>query len=72
LAAIGIPPVVPVESNGVFVRFSAATDRALTEAGYGYYGFGDPREGTSRLLCSFDTQPEDVDRFLQTARSAPA
>ena len=70
LAALGVAPVHPVETNGVFVRLPPAIDRAVRAAGYGYYPFGDPNDGISRLLCSFDTQAEEVDDFLATARSA--
>ena len=64
LAARGLEPVVPVETNGVFVVLPPAVDAALRAAGHGYYGFGDPRENVTRLLCSFDTSPDDVDDFL--------
>jgi len=60
----GIDPVHPVETNGVFVRLPAAVDESLSAAGYGYYPFGDPREAISRLLCSFDTTPKEVDDFI--------
>jgi threonine aldolase len=69
LRELGVEPVHPVETNGVFVRLPSAVDRALRAAGYGYYPFGDPGDGISRLLCSFDTQPEEVDAFLAIARS---
>ena len=70
LQAQGIEPVYPVETNGVFVRLPAAVDRALEAAGYGYYPFGDPRDGVSRLLCSFDTTVEEIDGFLAAADRA--
>jgi threonine aldolase len=60
----GIEPVHPVETNGVFVKLPTDVDASLTTAGYGYYPFGDPREAISRLLCSFDTTPEEVDDFI--------
>ena len=70
LAELGCAAVFPVETNGVFVRLPAAVDRALRAAGYGYYPFGSPAEGISRLLCSFDTQPDEIDEFLCVARRA--
>lgn len=70
LRALDVEPVHPVETNGVFVRLPSAVDRALRAAGYGYYPFGDPDDGIFRLLCSFDTQLEEVDDFLAIARSA--
>ena len=70
LEALGIAPAHPVETNGVFVRLPDAVDRALRVAGYGYYPFGDPGDGLSRLLCSFDTRADEVDAFLAVAASA--
>ena len=70
LRTLGIAPVFPVETNGVFVRLPAHVDDALQHAGYGYYPFGDPREGVSRLLCSFDTTADEVDALLEVARGA--
>lgn len=67
LARLGIPPVVPVQTNGVYVVLPDAVDQALQAAGHGYYGFGDPRQGITRLLCSFDTTEEDVAAFLAVA-----
>jgi threonine aldolase len=72
LRALGIEPVHPVETNGVFARLPASIDRALREAGYGYYPFGDPADGISRLLCSFDTTAAEVDAFLSVAGVAGA
>ena len=66
----GLAPVVPVQTNGVFIRLPEVVDRALREAGHGYYGFGDPKDGITRLLCSFDTTKEDVDSFVHVARDA--
>jgi threonine aldolase len=70
LGAMGIEPAHPVETNGVFVRLPDAVDRALVAAGYGYYPFGDSADGLSRLLCSFDTSPEEVDALIDAARCA--
>ena len=60
----GFPPVFPVAANAVFLRLPSAVDEALQQAGHGYYPFGDPQQGMSRLMCSFDTTEEDVDSFL--------
>lgn len=60
----GIEPAFPVEANGVFVALPAEIDAGLQARGHGYYPFGDPDEGLSRLMCSFDTAPEDVDALL--------
>jgi len=70
LTRIGLPPVVPVESNGVFVALPSTVDAALAQAGHGYYGFGEPAAGIARLLCSHDTSEEDIHSFIATARQA--
>jgi threonine aldolase len=70
LMRCGLRPVVPVETNGVFVALPASVDAALQAAGHGYYGFGDPADGITRLLCSFDTEEPDVDSFLESAGRA--
>lgn len=70
LAAIGIEAACPVEANGVFVRLPEAVDRALKAAGHGYYPFGEPAAGLSRLMCSFDTSPEEVDAVIEVAAGA--
>ncbi len=38
---------------------------ALAEAGYGFYLFGEAAKNMSRLMCSFDTTPDDVDGLLR-------
>jgi threonine aldolase len=70
LRSCGLEPVVAVETNGVFVVLPDAVDRALRASGHGYYGFGDPARGVTRLLCSFDPQASDVDDFLEVTRAA--
>lgn len=70
LRRIGLSPAFPVESNAVFVRLPPEVDRALGREGYGYYPFGDPEHGLSRLMCSFDTTEDEVERFCETARRA--
>ena len=59
----------PVEANGVFVELSPQTDRALRERRYDYYRFGDPAWNLFRFMCSFDTQPAQVDAFLADAEA---
>ena len=68
LSAEGLEPAFPVECNGVFVRLPEAVDARLRERGHGYYPFGDRDQGLSRLMCSFDTSPRDVDAFLGDVR----
>lgn len=57
----------PVESNAVFATFPAAVEKQLHEAGWQFYtGVITPDE--SRLMCSWDTTPADVDAFVADAR----
>jgi len=62
----GIPGVqiaYPVESNGVFVRIPPTAIKQMHERGWKFYtGVVTPDE--SRLMCSWDTTPEDVDAFV--------
>jgi threonine aldolase len=70
LRGLGLEPRFPVEANGVFVRLPDRVDAALQEAGQGYYPFGIPDLPCHRLMCSFDTDADDVDRLLALARDA--
>jgi threonine aldolase len=69
LAALGLPPVWPVEANLVFVRLPRALDARLKAAGATYYvrSSGNlelgPDEVLVRLVTSFATQAEDIERF---------
>ncbi len=69
LAELGIAPAFPVEANGVFVRLPADVHAGLQARGHGYYPFGDAADGLFRLMCSFDTRPEDVDGLLADVRT---
>jgi len=52
----------PVQSNGVFARIPARVVQGLHDRGWKFYtGVVTPDE--SRLMCSWDTTPEDVDAF---------
>ena len=70
-AAIGLPPVWPVEANLVFVLLPRALDAQLKAAGASYYLR--PSETLmigadqvlARLVTSFATENEDVERFLR-------
>ena len=56
----------PVQSNAVFAKIPAAITEALHQKGWKYYtGVVTPEE--SRLMCSWDTTPEDVDAFVKDA-----
>jgi len=72
LAALGLAPAFPVEANGVFVRLPETVHAGLQARGHGYYPFGDAADGLFRLMCSFDTRSEDVDRLLADVRELVA
>lgn len=56
LNAIGVPILYKVESNAVFVRLPKNTADQVRQ----HYAFYDWQEGVCRLMCSFDTTPDDV------------
>ncbi len=60
----------PAESNGVFVTLSPEANESLRRRGYVYFQFGEPKWRMARLMCSFDTRPEQVDTLLADARAA--
>ena len=70
LAAAGLPPIWPIEANLVFSALPCALEERLRSAGATYYVR--PSEGLAlppdhvlvRLVTSFATRDEDVDRFV--------
>lgn len=59
----GVTVSYPVESNGVFAKIPAAAEKKMHERGWKFYtGVVTPDE--SRLMCSWDTTPDDVDAFV--------
>jgi threonine aldolase len=75
LAAAGLEPVWPVEANEVFVALPPPVDARLKAAGASYYPWmsdGVPGGVVSdatlvRLVTSFATRAEEVDRFVRIA-----
>jgi threonine aldolase len=58
----GIKIGYPVQSNAVFAKIPPLVVEAVHQRGWKFYtGVGGWEE--SRLMCSWDTTPEDVDRF---------
>ncbi|MBL8798456.1 MAG: low specificity L-threonine aldolase [Planctomycetia bacterium] len=55
----------PVQANAVFVKLPAAWNHALHERGWHFYTIADGE----RLMCSWDTQPEDVAAFVRDVRA---
>src|SRR6266487_647143 len=57
----------PVDSNAVFAKIPPAAEKQMHERGWKFYtGVVTPDE--SRLMCSWDTTPEDVDAFVADLR----
>jgi threonine aldolase len=66
LAAVGDLPFVriafPVQANAVFARIPVAMIEPLQRETF--FWPWDEREGLVRWMCAFDSQAEDVDRFV--------
>lgn len=56
----------PTEVNGVFVEMPTTLAEALHARGWKFYPFVGPNG--YRLMCSWDTQPNEIDSFLSDAR----
>ena len=75
LAAAGCAPVWPVEANEIFAPIPKAADAPLRAAGAMYYAWPDdtvavaPDQMLVRLVTSFQTAREDVDKFLALVRA---
>jgi threonine aldolase len=73
LTAAGCKPVWPVEANEIFAPITAEMDKRLKAAGAMYYPW--PSESTPkdrilvRLVTSFQTTNEDVEKFLAIVRT---
>jgi threonine aldolase len=80
LAAVGCPPVWPVEANLVFVLLPKAMEARLRAAGARYYvrrsdslpggASVGPEQALIRLVTSFATREDEVDRFTALAAKA--
>jgi threonine aldolase len=78
LAATGLPPVWPVEANLVFVKLPRALDARLKAARASYYVREKKGRGLDlaadevlvRLVTSFATQEEDVERFVNLCKKS--
>jgi threonine aldolase len=73
LTAAGCKPVWPVEANEVFAPLTAEMDKKLKAAGASYYPWpsdGLPKDRVLvRLVTSFQTTKDDVEKFLAIVRS---
>jgi threonine aldolase len=77
LAAAGLVSVWPVEANEIFVALPPRVDARLKAAGATYYpwtvnnGSESTHDGTLvRLVTSFATTPEEIERFLAIVRAS--
>jgi threonine aldolase len=71
LASIdGVELAHPAEANAVFVWLPDGLVKRLREAGAAFYDWGPPAHGRTlvRLVTSFATPEEDVERFVALAR----
>jgi threonine aldolase len=75
LTAIGLAPVWSVEANLVFVVLPRALDARLKAAGALYYGRTStslnlgPDQILARLVTSFATQEDEIDRFAHLCKA---
>jgi threonine aldolase len=75
LTSAGCKPVWPVEANEVFAPITLEADKRLKAAGATYYPWPAPELNLGpgkllvRLVTSFQTTTEDVDKFLAIVRA---
>jgi threonine aldolase len=65
----GVSLLHPRQVNSVFVRVPDAAAAALRESGWRFYDF---IGGAQRLMCAWDTTPEDVKAFAAALAKAIA
>jgi threonine aldolase len=68
--AAGCEILYPVEANAVFTRISPAVQAGLRAKGWAFYTYFPP-EGV-RLMCSWDTTPDDLARLTRELREVIA
>jgi threonine aldolase len=64
----GVEVVYPREANAVFASLPSAITARLRSRGWAFYEDVGP-DGAARLMCSWDTTPEDIDQFLRDANA---
>lgn len=67
----GVAIVYPRQANAVFAALPPQMSNTLREAGWLFYSDVGP-DGAARLMCSWDTTPEDVAAFLHDAAEKAA
>ena len=68
LRKLGLNLVAPVEANGVFVELAPKVFEAMTAHGWHFYPF--VGEHGYRLMCSWETRPEEIVAFMADLRAA--
>jgi len=58
----------PVDANMIFAMLPVRTVERLRNAGFGFYDWGSRDRRNVRLVCAFNTDADDVDRFIEVAR----
>ena len=58
----------PVDANMIFATVPGDTAERLRAAGFDFYDWGDPDRPSIRLVCAFNTDADDIDRFVEAAR----
>jgi len=64
----GLRVLYPVQANGVFLAMPARWRAALHERGWHFYAIADGE----RLMCSWDTQAEDIAAFVADLKAVAA
>ena len=63
--------IYPVEANAVFAKFPRKVEKELHTRGWKFYT-GVITADESRLMCSWDTTPDDVDAFVSDVQRLTA
>jgi threonine aldolase len=58
---LGVTPLRAVEANAVFIELDASVADAMAAAGWHFHRMG---EAGYRLMCSWATRSEDIERFV--------
>ncbi|WCJ59962.1 low specificity L-threonine aldolase [Fontisphaera persica] len=66
LRELQVPILFPRQANAVFAEFSLPVQEGLRARGWRFYTF--IGQGGCRLMCAWDTRPEDVDAFVTDVR----
>jgi len=66
----GLQPLLPIQSNSVYFRFSDTVAKRLAAAGWNFYKMIEP--DVYRLMCSWATTDEQIDRLVRELRQIVA